>query len=105
MAGISFRTYRAADTHSSLRYPFEGEESFEAEKEKKNRAMGYPTARFCGLGPFYRVEVSVPSMDGWLPLLNRAKNALFGEFTVNVLVYPVKVTRRLPVAGVEVISV
>jgi hypothetical protein len=43
------------------------------------------------------VRVSVPSNGRWLPLWSREKNALFGEFTVNVLVYPVKVTRRLPV--------
>ena len=94
--GWMFWTCLCPKARASLR-PLERE-------AKKNRAVGCPTARLCGLGLFYRVLVSAPSMDGWLPLWNRAKNALIAEPTVYVLVYPVKVTRRGE-PGTEVISV
>ena len=45
--GSPVRTYRVAGTHSSLVTAKGGVGVDLAEREKNNRAVGYPTARFC----------------------------------------------------------
>src|SRR5262245_39826396 len=65
-----------------------------ANLRKAKPGGGLPHRPAVRLGTFYRVSVSAPSIDAWLPFWSRAKNALIAEPTVYVLVYPVKVTRR-----------